>query len=109
MSGTGGFGDIGSLLRQAQKMQREVKRVQDELRERVVEGTAGGGAVKATVNGAKEVVAVKIQKEAMDPTDPGMLEDLIVAAIAAAMKKADDLQKAELSKVTGGLNMPGLF
>lgn len=90
-------------------MQREVKRVQDELRERVVEGTAGGGAVKATVNGAKEVVAVKIQKEAMDPTDPGMLEDLIVAAIAAAMKKADDLQKAELSKVTGGLNMPGLF
>jgi len=109
MSGTGGFGDIGSLLRQAQKMQREVKRVQDELRERVVEGTSGGGAVKATVNGAKEVVAVKIQKEAMDPTDPGMLEDLIVAAIAAAMKKADDLQKAELSKVTGGLNLPGLF
>jgi DNA-binding YbaB/EbfC family protein len=109
MSGSGGFGDLGSLLRQAQKMQREVKRVQDELRERLVEGTAGGGAVKATVNGAKELVAVKIQREAMDPADPGMLEDLVVAAVAAAMKKADEMQKGELGKVTGGLNLPGLF
>ena len=109
MTGSGGFGDIGSLLRQAQKMQREVRRVQDELREKVVEGTSGGGAVKATVNGAKEVVAVKIQKEVVDPNDPGMLEDLIVAAIGVAMKKADEMQKAEMEKVTGGLSIPGLF
>lgn len=109
MSGSGGFGDIGSLLRQAQKMQRDMKRVQDELREKIVEGTAGGGAVKATVNGAKELVAVKIQREAMDPSDPGMLEDLVVAAVGAAMKRADELQKAEMNKVTGGMNLPGLF
>lgn len=109
MTGSGGFGDIGSLLRQAQKMQREVRRVQDELREKIVEGTSGGGAVKASVNGAKEVVGIKIQKEVVDPADPGMLEDLVVAAIAAAMKRADELQKAEMDKVTGGLNIPGLF
>jgi nucleoid-associated protein EbfC len=109
MTGTGGFGDIGSLLRQAQKMQKEMRRVQEELREKIVEGTSGGGAVKATVNGAKEVVAVKIQKEAVDPNDLAMLEDLIVAAIGAAMKKADELQKVDMQKVTGGLNLPGLF
>jgi hypothetical protein len=109
MSGTGGFGDIGSLLRQAQKMQREVKRVQDELKERVVEGTAGGGAVKASVNGNRDLVALKIQKEAVDVQDLGMLEDLIIAAVGAAMKRAEELQKAEMSKVTGGLNLPGLM
>ncbi|MBI3820296.1 MAG: YbaB/EbfC family nucleoid-associated protein [Planctomycetes bacterium] len=109
MSGSGGFGDLGSLLRQAQKMQREMKRVQEELRERVVEGTAGGGAVKATVNGNKDVVAIKIQKEAVDLEDLGMLEDLIIAAVAAGMKRADEIQKAEMQKVTGGMNLPGLF
>ncbi len=105
----GGFGDIGSLLRQAQKMQREVKRVQDELRERNVSDTSGGGAVTAVVNGAKELVSIKIRKDAIDPEDPGMLEDLILAAVSAAMKKADELQKAEMQRVTGGLNLPGLF
>lgn len=109
MSSGGGFGDLGSLLRQAQKMQRDVKRVQDELRERIVEGTAGGGAVKATVNGNKDLIAVKIQKEAVDLQDLGMLEDLVVAAVAAAMKKAEELQKGEMQKVTGGLNLPGLL
>lgn len=109
MSGSGGFGDLGSLLRQAQKMQREMKRVQDELRERIVEGTSGGGAVKATVNGNKDLVAIKIQKDAVDINDIGMLEDLIIAAVGAAIKKADDLQKNEMQKITGGMNLPGLF
>lgn len=109
MSGSGGFGDLGSLLRQAQKMQREMKRVQDDLRERIVEGTSGGGAVKATVNGNKDLVAIKIQKEAVDVNDLGMLEDLIVAAVGAAMKRADELQKGEMQKVTGGMNLPGIF
>lgn len=90
-------------------MQREVKRVQDELKERVVEGTAGGGAVKASVNGNRDLVALKIQKEAVDVQDLGMLEDLIIAAVGAAMKRAEELQKAEMSKVTGGLNLPGLM
>lgn len=106
---SGGFGDMGSLLKQAQKMQRQLAKVREDLKERVVEGTSGGGAVKAHVNGLGELLAVKISPEAVDPKDLSMLEDLIVAAVSAGLKKAQDLHQEEMGKVTGGLNLPGLF
>jgi len=103
------LGNMGGLLKQAQKMQTEIARIQEELAERVVEGSAGGGMVKAVVNGKQEVLAVKIEKEVIDPEDKELLEDLIAAAVNQALKNAAELAKQEMSKVTGGLNIPGLF
>ncbi len=103
-----GFGGMESILRQAQKMQKQMTRLQEELKERVVEGTAGGGVVKAHVNCAMEVLSVKIDPEVVDPEDVAMLEDLVVAAISQATKKAQEIREAEMAKVTGGLGLPGL-
>jgi DNA-binding YbaB/EbfC family protein len=104
-SGPGGMGDI---LRQAQKMQQDIKRAQDELAKRVVEGSAGGGVVKAFVNGKMHLVKVSIDKEVVDPEDVEMLEDMVAAAYADAARKAQSMIDNEMSKFTGGLNIPGL-
>lgn len=106
---SGGMGNIGDLMKQAQKVQKDLSRVQEELKERVVEGTAGGEMVKVLVNGANEIVSVKLAKEVVDPDDTEMLEDLILAAVNQGMKKSKDLAQAEMQKVTGGLNLPGLI
>ena len=108
MKGFGGLGDMAGMMRQAQKMQKEMGRVQEELKERVVEGVAGGGAVKALVSGQQELLSVKIDPAAIDPKDPGMLEDLVVAAVQNALKASRELMQAEISKVTGGIGIPGL-
>ncbi|MFW5798037.1 MAG: YbaB/EbfC family nucleoid-associated protein [Planctomycetota bacterium] len=109
MKGMGNMGNMGGLMKQAQKMQQEMARIQDDLAERIVEGSAGGGMVKAMVNGKQELVAIKIDPETVDPEDVEMLEDLVTAAVSAGMKKAKELAEKEMSKVTGGLNLPGLF
>jgi hypothetical protein len=100
-------------LKQLQKMQKELadrmERVQEELKAKTVEASAGGGIVTATANGAQELVAVKIKPEAIDADDIEMLEDLVVAAVNLAMEKAKELNQDEMSKVTGGLKLPGLF
>ncbi len=101
--------DLGAILKQAQKMQKEVMALQDELKKRVVEGSAGGGMVTAFVNGAKEVVKITIERDVVDPDDVEMLEDLIISAIAAATEKADAMVSEEMKKVTGGIGLPGLF
>ena len=101
MKGMGNLGDMGGLMKHAQKMQQEVARIQKELQERVVEGTSGGGMVKAMVNGRQDVVAVKIDPEAVEPQDVEMLEDLILAAISAGMKKSRELAEKEMAKATG--------
>ncbi|GAB4152499.1 MAG: YbaB/EbfC family nucleoid-associated protein [Planctomycetota bacterium] len=101
--------DFSSILKQAQKMQKDVMALQDELKKRVVEGSSGGGMVTAFVNGAKEVVKITIDPEVVDPDDVEMLEDLILAAITAATEKADAMVQEEMKKVTGGLGIPGLF
>ena len=106
--GFGGLGQMGNLVKQAQKMQREMARVQQELKERIVEGTAGGGVVRAQVNGPLEVVALKIDPESVDPDDVEMLEDLVMAAVSQAMKKARAMSDEAMAKVTGGMGMPGL-
>ncbi|MCC6670558.1 MAG: YbaB/EbfC family nucleoid-associated protein [Planctomycetes bacterium] len=102
------FGDMQSLLKQAQQMQKRMQDAERELAERIVEGTAGGGAVKVFVNGMQEVQGVKIQKAAVDPDDVESLEDLVTAALRQAMQAAKELHKREMGKVTGGLNLPGM-
>ena len=101
--------DLGDLMKQAQKMTKQMGKIQTELKERVVEGSAGGEAVKVFMNGAQEVVDIKVSPEAVDPEDIEMLQDLLLAATNQAIKKSKDLAQAELSKVTGGSLPPGLL
>jgi DNA-binding YbaB/EbfC family protein len=100
-------------LRQIQKMQKELQermeRAREELKQKTVEASSGGGVVTAVANGAQEIVAVKIKKEAIDEDDIEILEDLVVAAVNLALEKAKALNEDELSKLTGGLKIPGLF
>ena len=104
-----GLGDLSGFVKQAQEMQKRIAEIQDGLRNRVVEGSAGGGMVVANVNGHQDLLKIKLDPKVVDPGDVEMLEDLIVAAVAAAMKKSRDLAKDEMSKVTGGLSIPGLM
>ena len=90
-------------------VQAEMEKVQEELEDKVVEGTAGGGAVTATANGKKEILSLKISPDAVDPEDIETLEDLVMVAVNDAVKKADDMMAEGMSAVTGGINIPGLF
>ena len=104
--------DLNSLMKQAQKLQGDVARVQEELAKLECEGAAGGGLVTATVNGQFEVVRVKIDKSVVDPNDVGMLEDLITAAFNAAATKVRETSKAKMQAAMGpmaGMGLPGMF
>jgi nucleoid-associated protein EbfC len=90
-------------------MQQEMAKAQQELEKKEVEGTAGGGVVKVRMNGHKQLLGIEISPEVVDPDDVEMLQDLITAAINEAMKQAEELVAKDLGKVTGGLNIPGLF
>ena len=94
------------LMKQVQQMQEQMQQRMSELR---VEGSAGGGMVKATMNGSKELLAVAIDKEAVDPNDVEMLQDLVVAAINEAARKVDEEMQSSLGAMTGGMKIPGLF
>ena len=108
--GFGGMGgDFGGLMKQAQKMQKDMERIKTALEEMVVEASSGGGVVTVHANGSREVLAVKIKPEAVDPDDVEMLEDLVQSAVNAALKKSQELSDREMAKVTGGLNLPGMF
>lgn len=98
--------DMQALMRQAQKMQNDMARIQDELKETEVEGAAGGGVVKAKVTCANEVVAIEISPEVVDPEDVEMLQDLVLAAINDAMGKAAEVANERMGKVTGGMKLP---
>ena len=98
-----------SMIRQAQKMQEDMAALQAELDEREYTAAAGGGAVTATVNGQHKVTGLTIKPEVVDPEDVEMLADLVTAAVNEAIRQAADTAEAEMGKVTGGLNMPGLF
>lgn len=110
-SAGGGFGggNMQKQLQQAQAMQRQMEQLQAELEEKEFTATSGGGAVSITVNGAKEVKALNIDKEVVDPDDVEMLQDLIMAAVNEAMRQVDEASEGEMSKITGGLNIPGLI
>ena len=107
--GMGGFGDLGNMVKQAQKMQKDLARIQEDLKERVVEGTSGGGMVTAYVNGQQELMSIKITKDVVNPDDVEMLEDLVVAAVNQGVKNAKEMAQKEMSKVTGGMSLPGMF
>ena len=105
-----GFGGgMQQLMKQANQMQNKMKKVQEELALKEFEGTAGGGAVKVMVNGKNEIKAVTIQPDAVSADDVEMLQDLILAATNDALKTAKEVHDAEMAKVTGGMNMPGMF
>ena len=97
------------MLRQAQSVQKNLMRLREEMKERVVDAEAGGGLVTAFTNGNGELVKLTIKPEVVDPDDVAMLEDLIVAAVTKSQEAANEMQQAEMAKVTGGLSLPGLF
>ncbi len=97
-----------NLIKQAQEFQKKMKQMQEELSKKVVEATSGGGMVTVTANGKQEVLSIKIDPEVVKPDDIEMLEDLILAAVNEAKRKADELAKEEMKKITGGMNIPGL-
>ena len=104
-----GLGGMGNIMKQAQKMQQRLAEVQEELKQRVVEGSAGGGMVVVAVTGSQEVVSVKIDPEAVNPEEAELLEDMVLAAVSQALEKSRQLAQEEMAKVTGGLNLPGLM
>ncbi|MCE9638247.1 MAG: YbaB/EbfC family nucleoid-associated protein [Planctomycetes bacterium] len=98
-----------NLFRQAQSVQKRLMDLREELKDRVVEGEAGGGLVTAFTNGNGELVKITIKKEAVDPADVSMLEDLVVAAVQKGLEESQKLQQTEMQKVTGGMHIPGIF
>lgn len=104
-----GGGNMNNMIRQAQKMQEQMMKIQEEAEAKTVSASAGGGAVTVTVSGKKQIVEIKISPEAVDPDDVETLEDLIMAATNEAMRQAEEMLAQDMSKVTGGMNIPGLF
>lgn len=100
--------NMNSMMKQFEKMQREMEKTQEELNAKTVETTSGGGAVKAVMSGQKELLELYIAEDIVDSDDIEMLQDLIIACVNAAIKEVDDLQNKEMSRFTGGLNIPGL-
>lgn len=100
---------MGDLVQHAQEMQRKLQKVQGDLKKRTVLGESGGGMVKAYVNGQQELLKIEIDPASIDKDDVGMLEDLVLVAVKNGMEKAKALSKEEMGRVTGGLNLPGLF
>jgi len=99
--------NYGEMMKQAKMMQKQMEKVQDELKGMQFEASSGGGAVKITVNGEQEVLKVKVNKDIVDPEDIEMLEDMVLVAVNDAIKQSKDEAKNKLAGVTGGLNIPG--
>ena len=102
-------GNMQQLARQAQKLQQQMTKVQEELDAREYEASAGGGMVTVKVSGKKELLGIEIKPEAVDPDDVEMLQDMVLAAVNEALRAATETSEREMGKLTGGLGMPGLF
>lgn len=100
--------NMQKMMKQVQKMQADMARTQEELKEKTVEVSAGGGVITVIANGSQEITEIKIDPDAVDPEDVEMLEDLVLAAVNEALRKAQELAAQEMQKVTGGLNIPGM-
>jgi DNA-binding YbaB/EbfC family protein len=106
----GNAGNMAGMMKKVQKMQADMAKLQEELKLRTLEVTAGGGAIKVVISGDKEIRSLKIAPEAIDPEDVEMLEDMLIAAFNEAVKKVDEMTASEMGKVTGGMNLPkGMF
>ena len=100
---------MGNMMKQAQKLQTKMASLQEEMAEKTVEATAGGGMIKVAANGRQQILSIQIEKEVVDPDDVEMLQDLILAAVNDALAKSNEMVSAEMSKLTGGLRIPGLM
>ncbi len=103
------FGDMSNILKQAQAMQEQMAKIQEQAASKTVSGTAGGGIVTVTANGAMQITGVAIDPEVIKSGDVDMLQDLVVAATNEALRKAKELMEGEMKALTGGLKLPGLF
>lgn len=103
-----GLGNFGEIMKQAQKMQKKLEEVKAGLHERVIEASSGGGMVTMQMNGKLEPLSIKIDPEVVDKDEIQMLEDLVLAAVSQAIKKAQDIYQSEMNKLAGGINIPGL-
>jgi len=103
-----GFGNMGNMMKQAQKMQSKIFQIQEKMAEKTVEASVGGGMVTVVANGKQQVMSVKIDPEVVNRDDVEMLDDLVTAAVNDALKRAQEMVSEEIGKVTGGLNIPGL-
>jgi hypothetical protein len=101
--------NMGKMMKQAQQLQNKMAKLQEEMADKTVETSAGGGMVKVVANGRQEIVAISIEKEVVDPEDVEMLQDLIVAAVNDALSQSQQMVSEEMSKLTGGMNIPGLM
>ena len=100
---------MGNMMKQAQQLQSKMLKLQEELAEKTVEASAGGGMVKVVANGSQKIMSIQIEKEVIDPDDADMLQDLVVAAVNDALSKSQEMVSSEMSKLTGGMNIPGLM
>lgn len=103
------LGNLNEMMKMAQKVQQEVARAQEELASKTVETSVGGGVVTVIANGQREIVSLKIDPQAIDPEDPEMLEEMILAGVNQALKQAEEMISEAIRKATGGLKVPGLF
>ena len=101
--------NMNNMIKQAQKMQQEMLRAKQEIEEKEIDASAGGGAVSVKISGKKELLELNISPEVIDPDDKEMLQDLIIAAVNECMRKADEISAQQMSRLTGGMNIPGLF
>lgn len=100
---------MGDMMKQAQKLQAKMIKLQEELADKTVETSAGGGMVKVVANGKQQIISINIEKEVVDPEDVEMLQDLILAAVNDALAKSQEMVSGEMGKLTGGLKIPGLI
>ena len=107
--GMGGGANMNQMIKQAQKMQEQMLKMQEEMETKTYEAVVGGGAVKVVVDGKREVKEITLSPEVVDPDDIEMLQDLVVAAVNEGLRKVDAESSAQLGSITGGLNIPGLF
>ena len=107
-NGMGNAGNMQGMMKKVQKMQAEMLKMQEELKTRTVETTVGGGALTIVANGKKEIESIKIKPEAIDPDDVEMLQDMIVSGVNEALRKIEEMTEREMSKITGGMKLPGM-
>jgi DNA-binding YbaB/EbfC family protein len=100
---------MGNMMKQAQKLQSKMLKLQEEMAEKTIETTAGGGMIKVVANGRQQIVGLTIDREVVDPDDVEMLQDLVLAAVNDALNKAQEMVAGEMSKLTGGFNLPGML
>lgn len=109
MKNMGNMGNMGKLMKQAQQLQTKMAKLQEEMGDKTIEASAGGGMVKVVANGKQEIVSIEIEKEVVDPEDVDMLQDLILAAVNEALTRSQSMVSEQMGKLTGGLNIPGLM